>query len=69
MAIRIHRDKNLLASMGKKKRLVRVLAITETGAIAQYELIDEPGVIYMPLIDNGKNFEHFEIVGEQMSLF
>lgn len=68
MVIRIHRDKNLLALMGKKKRLVRILATTETGAVVQYEPLDEIGNTYMPLIENGKNVEDFEIVGEQMSL-
>jgi len=69
MAVYIHRDKTLLAYMGKRKKLVRVLSTTETGAIAQYEFIDEPGVIYMPLIVNGKNVEKFEILGEQLNLF
>lgn len=57
MVIQIHRDKNLLAYMGKKKRLVRVLATTETGAVVQYEPLDELGNIYMSLIENGKNVE------------
>ena len=69
MAVYIHRDKTLLAYMGKKKKLVRILSTTEAGAVAQYELVDELGVIYMPLIENGKNVEKFEILGEQLNLF
>lgn len=64
----IGKDKSILACMGKKKRLVRVLTITETGAVAQYEFADEPGIIYIPLIENGKNVDTFEIIGEQLSL-
>lgn len=63
MVIQIHRDKNILAFMGKKKRLVRVLATTETGVVVLYEPLDELGNIYMPLIKDGKNVEDFEIVG------
>lgn len=69
MIVHIHRDKNLLAYMGKSKKLVRVLTTTSTGAVAQYEPVDEPGHIYLPLIENGKNVEKFEILGEQLSLF
>ncbi|WMM26689.1 hypothetical protein RBU61_08420 [Tissierella sp. MB52-C2] len=69
MVVHIHRDKTLLAHMGKKKELVRILSITETGAVAHYELVDEPGVVYMPLIVNGRNIEEFKILGEQLSLF
>ena len=69
MVVHIHRDKTLLAHMGKKKELVKILSITETGAVAQYELVDEPGTVYMPPIINGKNVEKFEILGEQLSLF
>lgn len=68
MVIQIHRDKNLLAYMGKNKKLVRVLSTTSTGAVAQHEPIDNPGSRYMPLIEEGKNVEHFEILGEQLSL-
>lgn len=50
--------------MGKKKRLVRVLATTETGVVVLYEPLDELGNIYMPLIKDGKNVEDFEIVGD-----
>ena len=60
----IDRDRNLLAYMGKKKRLIRILSMTDAGAVAQYELADDPGNIYMPLIENGKNVEQFEIIGE-----
>ncbi|WFA10360.1 hypothetical protein [Tissierella sp. Yu-01] len=68
MAIRIDRNKNLLAYMGKNRKLVRVLTMTESGAIVQYELVDEPGKVYMPLIVKGKNVERFEILGEQLTL-
>ena len=64
MVIQIHRDKNILAYMGKRKKLVRILSMTESGAVAQYESVDEPGNIYMPLIVDGKNVEQFEIIGE-----
>lgn len=69
MVVQIHRDKILLAYMGKKKSLVRVLSTTATGAVAQYESLDAPGIIYMPLIEDGKNIECFEIVGVQINLF
>lgn len=69
MAIRIGREKNLLAYMGKKKKLVRILTMTETGAVAQYEFLNEPGNVYIPLIEEGRNVEEFEIIGEQISLF
>ena len=64
MVIQIHRDKNILAFMGKMKRLVRVLATTETGAEVLYEPLDELGNIDKPLIKDGKNVEDFEIVGD-----
>lgn len=67
MAIRVE-DKNILAYMGKKKRLVRVLTMTESGAIAQYELVANPGQIFMPLIVDGENVEKFEIIGEQLKM-
>lgn len=67
--IYLHTDKNLLAHMGKRKELVRVLTTTELGAVAQYELFDKPGITFMPLIENGKNVEFFEILGNQLSLF
>lgn len=69
MAIRIDRNKNLLAYMGKNKKLVRVLTMTEDGAVAQYEFLNEPGNVYMSLIEEGRNVEKFEIIGEQISLF
>ncbi|CAK7083124.1 hypothetical protein [Tissierella sp.] len=69
MVVHIHRDKTLLAHMGKKKTLVRILSMTDTGAVTQYELVDEPGNKYMPLIVDGKNVEEFEILGEQLNLF
>lgn len=65
----LHRDKNLLAYMGKRKKLVRVLTTTESGAVAQCELVDKPGVVFMPLIEGGKNVEDFEILGNQLSWF
>lgn len=68
MAIRVSRDRNLLAYKGKRKELIRVLAITESGAIAQYETMDKVGKIYMPLIVDGENVEEFEIIGEQTTM-
>lgn len=62
-------NKNMLAYYGKSKRLIRVLTITESGAIAQYEVVGEEGIVYMPLIENGKNVEEIEIIGEQTTLF
>lgn len=57
-----HVDALAYRGKGKKRRLVRVLQVTEDGAVAQYEPIDEPGHIYMPLIGpDGKNVEQFEI--------
>lgn len=57
-----HVDALAYMGKGKKRRLVRVLQVTEDGAVAQYEPIDEPGHIYMPLIGpDGKNVEQFEI--------
>ena len=69
MAIRIHRNKNLLAYMGEEKQLVRILTILENGAVAQYELVDEPGIVCMPLIENDRNVDSFEIIGDQLMLF
>lgn len=62
------RDKNLLAYMGEKKILVRVISMTQSGAITQYETDDNLGNIYMPLIVDGRNVEEFKIVGEQLTL-
>lgn len=53
-----------------KKRLIKVIRFTASGAIAQFEYVDEPGNKFMPLIVDGKNVEVFEKVSEkQMSLF
>lgn len=49
----------------KGKQLVRILRITETGAIALYEPVDEPGNLYMPLIENGKNVEEFKFIDQK----
>lgn len=54
--------------MGEGKKLVRILATTSTGAVMTYELVDKPGVTHRALIENGKNAEKFEILGEQLSL-
>lgn len=54
----------MLAYMSKKKKLVKIISLTEDRAIAQYEPVDEPGNIYMPLIANKKNVEDFQIVEE-----
>ena len=60
----------MLAYRGKKKQLINILSFTETGAVKQYEPYDQPGNRFMPLVENGKNVEKFEIVeNEQMSLF
>lgn len=60
----------MLAYWGKKRKLIKILRLTETGAVAQYEPVDEPGMIFAPLIENGKNVEEFEIIkNEQLSLF
>lgn len=66
--MRIPRDRNLLAYKGKRKELIRVLAMTESGAVAQYETMDKTGDIYMPLIVDGENVEEFEIIGEQITM-
>ena len=57
-------ENSMLAYVGKSKKLVKVLKTTETGAVVLYEPADEPGKIYMPLIENGKNVENFEFMEE-----
>ncbi|WP_034639636.1 hypothetical protein, partial [Desulfofalx alkaliphila] len=60
----------MLAYRGKRRQLVRILRQTSTGAVAQYEPVEEPGNRYMPLIENGKNVERFELVEErQLDIF
>lgn len=52
----------------KRKRVVEIGALTETGAIANYYPVNEPGNWYMPLIVDGKNVEEFRIINEQLSI-
>ena len=60
----------MLAYRGSKKKLVNILSFTETGAIKQYEPYDQPGNRFMPLIENGKNVEKFEIIeNKQICMF
>lgn len=60
----------MLAYRGKERQLVRILRQTSTGAVAQYEPVNQPGKIYMPLIENGENVEKFELAeGEQLDIF
>ncbi len=57
----------------KRKRIVNVTRVTESGAIAIYTVPSDPkeaGKWYYPLIENGKNVETFEILEhEQISMF
>lgn len=64
-----YRDENLLAYMGNKKKLVRILSTTESGAVVAYEIVNKPGNVFNPLIEKGKNVEEFQILGEQLKLF
>lgn len=48
----------------KRKRLINVLSMTESGAIIQYSPVDEPGMVFAPLIENGKNVEPYEIISD-----
>ena len=53
-----------------RKRLIKVVRFCSTGAIAQFEYLDEPGNRFMPLIVDGKNVEIFDKVSEkQLNLF
>ncbi|CAK7002479.1 hypothetical protein [Tissierella sp.] len=67
--VHTHRDKTLLAYMGKRKQLVRILTTTSTGAVSKYEFVDKPGITHTPLVVDGKNVDNFEILGEQLKLF
>ncbi|MEW8993088.1 hypothetical protein [Clostridium sp.] len=60
----------MLAYKGKRKEIVNILSFTETGAVKQYEPVEYPGRRFMPLIENGKNIDKFEIIEDfQLSLF
>lgn len=52
----------------KRKRIVNVER-EENGVIIAYSLPGEPGNWYFPLIENGKNVEPYELIGEQISMF
>lgn len=53
----------------KRKRIVNV-ENEENGVIYAYSLIDDPGMWFLPLVENGKNVEPYEILKtEQMSMF
>lgn len=53
----------------KRKRLVNVLRMSETGAIISYSPADQPGLIILPLIENGRNAEPYEILQDiQLSM-
>ncbi|MGG1598497.1 hypothetical protein [Paenibacillus naphthalenovorans] len=53
----------------KRKRLVNVLRMSETGAIISYSPVDQPGLIFLPLIENGRNVEPYEILQDvQLSM-
>lgn len=57
----------------KRKRVVEVMKLIETGAIAIYTVPNDPaeaGKWYYPLIKNGKNVEPYKILEhEQISIF
>lgn len=53
----------------KRKRLINVLRMSETGAIISYSPVDQPGLIFLPLIENGRNVEPYEILQDvQLSM-
>lgn len=64
-----YRDENLLAYMGNKKKLVKILSTTESGAVVAYEIVNKPENVFNPLIKKGKNVEQFIILGNQLKLF
>lgn len=57
----------------KRKRIVEVMKLTETGAIAIYTVPNNPkeaGKWYFPLIENGKDVEPYRLIEhEQLSIF
>ena len=58
----------MLARWGKKKALVKIHRM-ENGVVYLTEEPPGSGMFYLPLVENGKNVEEFEIVGErQLSL-
>ncbi|GEM_PF-1799241 len=60
----------MLAYKGKRKEIVNILSFTETGAVKQYEPVEHPGRRFMPLIENDKNIEEFQIIEDfQLNLF
>ena len=53
----------------KRKRIVNV-ENEENGVIYAYSLIDDPGMWFLPLVENGKNVDPFEIIEhEQIRMF
>ncbi len=58
----------MLAYRGKRRQIVKVLRYTNTGAVAQYEPVNEPGSRYMPLVIDGENIESFEPVKDRQLL-
>ncbi|MFA7186519.1 MAG: hypothetical protein WC082_16580 [Victivallales bacterium] len=58
----------MLAYQGKHKKLVKVHRM-ENGVVYLTEEPPGSGMFYLPLVENGKNVEEFEILEqEQMSL-
>lgn len=52
-----------------KEKIVYVY-LNENGLVYQMEYLDQQKVRHMPLIENGKNVEKFQILNhEQLSLF
>jgi len=44
-----------------KKKLVNVW-LKESGVVWKMEFVDSPGVLYFPLIKDGKNVEEFKLI-------
>lgn len=60
----------MLALWGNKRKLVRVEHIENGTVYSYYGTGEDEGKLFLPLVENGKNVESFEIVkNEQLSLF
>jgi hypothetical protein len=60
--------KNVLALRGKRKKLVRI-ARMENGVVYLTEEPPGSGTYYLPLVENGKNVEEFELLKEEQLTF
>lgn len=57
----------MIALRGKRKKPVKICRM-ENNVVYLTEEPPGSGSFYLPLVEDGKNVEEFEIVGEQMSL-